>query len=230
MSKRGALYIYWGNKFDDELAASVASAERFGLPVHVKRLERSPGLSVKAYMYDFTPFEETVYLDTDTLILDDLTFGLDMAAHHGLAISLAPACYARRGGAGLPAEAVEYNTGVIFFRKEYAVAQLFELWKDYAGTYPSNDQTSFARAISELRFNPFVLPPNWNLRAHLRIRPIFGPIKVWHSRMSLPDNIESWNRKSDLEFGEIREDKGRVRVGPVWERKRSLLGRLFGGG
>jgi len=227
MSVRGALYVYWGNKYDDELARSIASVEKLGLPVHVERLDGAPGLWAKAGMYEYSPFDETVFLDTDTIVLENLDFGFEMARHHGVALAVAPACYAKRFGEGFPADAIEYNTGVIFFSKVKRVSELFETWKSYSEDYPENDQTSFARAIWEQKFNPFVLPLNWNLRAHLDIRPIFGPIKVWHSRLPIPENIESWNEANSLEFGKIHAKDGRVRVVGNGRKRGSLLRRIL---
>lgn len=227
MNRRGALYIYWGNRYDDELEKSIASIERLGFPVHVERLQGSPGLWAKAAMCEYSPFEETVFLDTDTIVLDDIDFGFEMANRHGLALALAPACYARRFSSELPADAIEYNTGVMFFRKDDSVGALFDAWKGFAKMHEQNDQTSFSRAVLEQGFNPFVLPMNWNFRAHLGIRPVFGPIKVWHSRMPVPENIAAWNSSDPLGFGEVCTENGHVLLQPIGTYGVSLFERIL---
>jgi len=196
---RGALYIVWGDDQESLLKRSLASlrAVHPDLPVHVARLDEPASLLSKSQMCELSPFDETVFLDADTVVLGDLSFGFDMAQRHGLACCVCECPWARRYPS-IGGDVVEYNTGVIFFTK--AAAPIFLQWGrwndviDSSITWtdggikkrmPYNDQAGFARAVSSLECNPFVLPMNWNFR------PIwqwswFGPLKVWHDRGGVP--------------------------------------------
>lgn len=143
-------------------------------------------------MCDVSPFEETLYLDADTVILDRLDFGFERAQRFGLACCICECPWARRFG-GLSGDLIEYNTGVLFFTKK--AKPLFDTWKDWSGRLDSsivtldehrnpirmelNDQASFAKAIVETGFNPAVLPLNWNFRPKWH-HTFFGSIKIWH--------------------------------------------------
>src|SRR6056297_1747455 len=123
--KRGILYIYWGDKLDKEVNKSIESIKFTGLPYHVQKFNKGDK-STKTLMYDLSPFEETLFLDTDTMVLDNIDYGFKMAQRHGVAITIAPACYARRFTDNLPEnDLIEYNSGVIFFKKNNEVEKIF---------------------------------------------------------------------------------------------------------
>ena len=48
-----------------------------------------------------------------------------------------------------------------------------------------DDQCSFAAAVEETKFLPFVLPLNWNFRPQWQLS-FFGPIKIWHDYVEPP--------------------------------------------
>lgn len=202
---RGVLWLVWGSAADAALGRSVASVRRHHpeLPVHVVRLNVEPGteafqaLHHKTRMAALTPFDETLFLDADTVVLGRLDHGFAMAGRHGLALTICECPWARRYD-GTPADdpdRVEYNTGVVFFTQ--VRRGLFEAWAGLARTFnsnamhvetpdgsrarmPFNDQGSFAEAVERLRVSPFVLPQNWNHRPRWH-RGTYGPIRIWHS-------------------------------------------------
>lgn len=182
MANRGILYIFWNDRNRKEAAHSIESLKPLGLPHHIVDLGNGPyDYKMKTRMLDESPYETTLFLDTDTVILDeDLTFGFEMAERHGIAMTIAPGCYARRFG--LKGDLIEYNSGAMFFSKTPAVRQFFEKWKTLSEEY-KYDQTSFAKAVDQTGFYPFVLPKNWNYRAEIEDGLVFGPIKIWHSRL-----------------------------------------------
>lgn len=193
---RGVLYLAWGTKCREELKRSQHSVDRFDLAHHAVEGSVSHALGQKTGIYDASPFDLTLFLDTDTVLLDDPSFGFEMAERYGLCVVIAPASNATLHFQieGAPADLVQYNTGVIFFKKGDRVRALFEAWSRYCPPAEPNDQPGFARAVYETGFNPFVLPLAWNYRAEYGQGPIFGPIKVWHSRRPLPKNIHQYNQ------------------------------------
>jgi hypothetical protein len=156
-------------------------------------------------MFDLSPFDETLFLDVDTVVLGNLDFGFYKAKQFGLAMSICEAPWAKRYPAIFSSDEVEYNTGVIFFSKK--AQPLFEKWNELSLTADSSligvnngqvykiaaqDQGSFALAIDQTGFNPFVLPLNWNFRP-IWHRSFFGPIKIWHDYTDPPPFFEELN-------------------------------------
>jgi len=208
MSGRGVLYVVWG-EFDQALLdRSIQSLKDHHpeLPVEVARLPEGSTLLDKARMLEMTPFEETLFLDADTVVLGDLGFGFQKARRHGLACSICECPWARRYG-GIDDESVEYNTGVLFFTD--SARPVFEAWKEQAAhldssivfkhgdglaKMPLNDQAGFARAVEETGFPLFVLPYNWNFRPKWH-KSWFGPLKIWHDYEPVPEPILERNRE-----------------------------------
>jgi len=207
MNTRGVLYIYWGD-LEDELQRSIESIKKYELPYHVVKIDsKKAGLYAKSVMYSYSPFQETLFLDTDTIVLSDVSFGFEMALRHGIAVTIAPGCFASRFTHDVVSDLVEYNTSVIFWSQSKEVESLFKRWTELAPYYHINDQTSFSKAVYEEKFNPYVLQTNWNFRAHLTPQLIFGPLKIWHSRTPVPKNINAWNNKKNLGFGIFDQDR-----------------------
>ena len=215
MSKRGILYITWGDMPDQVHQRSIDSVVRYHgeLPIHVARLPEKATLLEKSRMFDMTPFEETLYLDADTVVLGRLDFGFEKAVRHGLACAICECPWARRY-TGLSGDMVEYNTGVLFFTAR--ARPVFDAWKKLAftvdssipifvdgrlGHMPLNDQAGFALAVERSGLAPFVLPYNWNFRPRWH-KSFFGPIKIWHDYREISPELLIWN-KNQLDESQI---------------------------
>jgi hypothetical protein len=210
-AKRGVVFIFWGPRATPFFERAVASLRTHHpeLPVHVERLDDhldpAAGLLQKSRMADISPFETTLYLDVDTVVLGRLDFAFDRAERHGLACTICECPWASRYR-GLSGDLIEYNTGVIFFT---ALARpVFEAWKRFSveldssirhvvngqvTVMPHNDQGGFAQAVDATGFHPFVLPLNWNLRPKWH-RSFFGPVRIWHDYRAVPENLLEINR------------------------------------
>jgi len=202
---RGVLYIVWGEKIEPLLQRSIASVRRFypSMPVEVVRGTEDPvrGLQQKSRMISHTPFETTLFLDADTVVLGNLDYAFDRAEEFGLACCICECPWTRRYGA-IEGDNIEYNTGVLFFSEQ--ARPVFEAWQTMAPDCPSrstwttsdnrprglefDDQASFARAVRACKFNPHVLPLNWNLRPMFH-RNFFAPVKVWHDPHEAPEGL-----------------------------------------
>ena len=200
MASRGVVYMVWGEYPKAALERSRASLQRHhpDLPVHVIELPAGTTLLDKATVFDRTPFDETLFLDIDTVVLGRLDFGFAKAATFGMACAICECPWARRY-AGLNGEIVEYNTGVLFFTPR--AKPLFDTWRDAVRAVdssivfiedgrpvrmPLNDQAGFAKAVDDSGFLPFVLPLNWNFRPKWH-KSWFGPLKIWHDYEPPPD-------------------------------------------
>ncbi len=215
---RGVVYMVWGNdeKVGKVLDRSISSlvAIHPELPYEVIRLPEGSLLD-KATMFDRSPYDETLYLDADTVVMDKLDFGFEKAAKFALACCVNECPWARRyNGLKDHGAIVEYNTGVMFFNR--AAKPVFDKWKTLTAevdstlhfnakgqrwTMPCNDQAALAQAIDDLPFNPFVLPLNWNLRPMWQ-NSLFGPVTIWHDYTNVPPGVQKWNEQQ-LKPGEI---------------------------
>jgi hypothetical protein len=210
MPSRGVLYIIWGEPVDNVLERSINSLKKYhpDLPVHIERIPNVTdpmlGFVEKARMAEVSPFEETLFLDVDTVVLGNLDFAFKKAIDFGLACCICENPWARRNTkAGLYGDIIEYNSGVLFFTKK--AKYIFDTWKKYSLTIdssipfinpqtkeissqPCSDQASLAKSIEEHQFSPFVLPFNWNFRPIWQ-KSFFGPVKIWHDYADVPQTL-----------------------------------------
>jgi hypothetical protein len=213
---RGIIWMVWGSneRVGAVLPRSRASAAKWHpeLPQCVLRMPEGSDLRCKSRMCELSPYDETLYLDADTIVLGKLDFGFDKARRHGIAISVCVSPWARRfAGLRKRGDIVEYDTGVVFFDKHHS-ARVFDSWKaangidsesyfhaaDGVARMPVNDQCGFAHAVDDCAFNPFVLPLNWNLHPRWQ-KTLFGPLKVWHDYGNPPPAIDQWNEQQGAE-------------------------------
>lgn len=216
----GVLYMVWGDEARGLAARSVESLARHhpDWGVRVEVLEDPPGdpweaILRKAEMFDRSPFQHTLFLDADTLVLGDLSFGFAAAHRHGgLAAVLCESPWLRRyRGLRTWGDVPEWNTGVIFFDR--SAEPVFRRWRELAAGMDSsslfflddsqqpqcqtaNDQAAFGAACWELRRAPYSLPHNWNFRPQFH-RHWAGPLKIWHDRRDMPAGIADAMRVYD---------------------------------
>lgn len=221
MATWGVLYIVWGDekRYGPVIDRSIASLKLHHpeLPVRVMKLDQladpTRPLLAKADMINFTPFDNTLFLDADTVVMGRLDHGFRKAEQFHLALSVCECPWARRYDC-VDDDTVEYNTGVLFFSQ--GARPVFEAWRRLALTTSSvtrwmdkdgrlkgmnhNDQASFAVAVRESGLNPFVLPFNWNLRPSWH-RSFFAPVKIWHDYSDPPPQLVALNDR--IARGEI---------------------------
>ncbi|WP_431857340.1 hypothetical protein [Azospirillum sp.] len=208
MSGRGILYIVWGEALKGLLQRSIQSvkAHHSELPIQVVTLPADldpyKGLLEKSRMFDLSPFETTLFLDSDTVVLGRLDFGFAQAERYGVACAICECPWAGRYQ-GLSGDLIEYNTGVLFFARK--AKPLFDRWRELApaidssfyhvppgrkvvGRMDFNDQAGFAKAVDDTGFLPAALPPNWNFRPRWQ-KSFFGPLKIWHDYDDVPQGV-----------------------------------------
>lgn len=210
---RGIISIYWGDESKLPIERLKASVKKFHpelsheiIKVNVPESEIC-SLNQKAAMFDLSPFDETLFLDIDTVVMGRLDYGFDKASQFGLALAICESPWAKRYRKVFSGDQIEYNTGVIFFNKK--AEPVFKAWADLSDKIDSenigvsfetgemfkqvaNDQASFALAVEQVEFNPFVLPLNWNFRPMWH-RSFCGPIKIWHDYADPPQFFQELN-------------------------------------
>lgn len=207
---RGVLYITFDGdpRVYPALERSIGSLKQYHPDLEISEQVFQPGsLLDKAKMMDLSPFDTTLFLDADTVVLGPLDHVFEKAEQHGLAMTLCECPWARRF-AGLKdrRDLQEWNTGVMAFTRK--AAPVFEAWKRIAPELdsslqfmadggetrimPCNDQASFSLAIEETGFVPWTLPPNYNFRPIWQ-HTAFGQIVIYHDYSDVPEAILKWN-------------------------------------
>jgi hypothetical protein len=211
-STRGILYVATGPACRAEAAFSARSVKLVwpDMPIAIvtdgpvesawfDRIDVIPAESdniAKVRHITGSPFERTLLLDTDTYCLAPFPELFDLLDHFDLAAAHEAGRFSTRSEAGnevyiqapdIPDCFPELNSGVIAFRREPHVLQVFERWlalveRARAAPVPhTQDQPSFRRAVYESDLRIAVLPPEYNFR--LVISGFArGPIKLIHGR------------------------------------------------
>ncbi len=125
-----------------------------------------------------SPFERTLYLDTDTFVAGELVHVLDLLEHYDLAVAYAPA-YRGLDDPGVPRAFFEFNTGVLAWRAGERTAAFIASWEQtyrawledepFPGAGKASrsrraDQPAFRRCAWEHGLSVFVLAPEYNFR------------------------------------------------------------------
>lgn len=217
---RGVLYIVWGESINRVLNRSLESlkAHHPELSVYVHRVHGDGTLRPKLCMNEVSPFDTTLFLDADTIVMGRLDYAFEKAERFGLACCICEAPWLRRYGhehGDLP----EYNTGVIFWNKEKA-SGVFDRWAtESEGPSKStwkmgfehgrrglefDDQAGFSRAVEKSGINPHVLPLGWNLRPDWFHKRLFAPVKIWHGYDTPPEWLRIYNNQVQNGLDSVR--------------------------
>ena len=226
---RGFLYIAKGPEFVKEAAVSSASLKKVAPDSHVT-LITNQSLSIPSvdkvcviqessysdnwhrgclykvrHIYDKSPYERTLFVDTDTYFLRDPTSVFSLLSHVDIAMAQAPWASVE-GTVSVKGEAVDacqpYNTGVIAFRKNKTNKNFFSDWlrlysnKLQAQTLSDKetDQKSFMETFLDSEARIYVLSNIWNLRLK-SLNYVMGEVIILHGRhpdyLSLEEKINS---------------------------------------
>ena len=153
-----------------------------------------------------SPFEQTLYLDGDTLLTDRVDELFELLDRFELAASHAPQrLHPRSLAVGLyelfppiPAAFPELNTGVIPFRRTEAVRGLIERWIHYFERSVEEkgyrmDQPAFRAALYESEVRFYALTQEYNFRANTAM-VLNGLVKIVHAHGPLERIAANVNR------------------------------------
>lgn len=213
----GVLYVAFGDRYQAEARRSIRSLRKVSnLPVAVVTdriwddsgivfVTRKPLPSLRSkplHIYEASPFDRTLFVDTDTVFASDIAPVFGMLDHYDIGV--------RFGGAWLEDAELHFhtqcNSGVILFRKSDEVAALFRNWlamyDNAAAIKPEpNDQRHLAGAIARSRARPAHLASYLNFTLFDTLATSNPPV-IYHGRgewiESLAAEINAeWDRKTD---------------------------------
>ena len=159
----------------------------------------------KSEMWRFLPkdCDDFIYLDTDITVVGDISFGIEKARQHGIAMVHSNsylldqfktfADVMREEGVE-PRGMAQHNTGVVFFSRTASVQKVFTTWQELCEKYSLRegvgrltDQPFFSLAMERVGHVPYTLVKNFNYRPNRD--PVLGPIRIWHRWNDAPANL-----------------------------------------
>ena len=180
------------------LASDRGSASRdFDIQIDLKDVAYS--FIDKILAMKMTPFEKTLYLDTDTFMLKEVSSLFSLLDRFELAAAYEPARFLY-AIAGVPNSFPELNTGVILYKScppiFHAIDEWYRLYTEEIESMKLvngkawHDQLAFTRMIFESSISFLVLPPEYNARMLLP-QQVSGEVKIVHSRIKKPNHYYS---------------------------------------
>lgn len=190
--RNGIVYVAWGIEHINEAVQSAATVKDYPTCLITDTPELVPaGAFGEVIVDDFSafaahgpmyrkhvamkrsPFEVSCFLDTDTRIMGDISFGFRQALKFEFATVIAPG-FTLHDPKGQ--ELCHYNAGVLFFRghPNHWVDRVLK----YSWVSPCEEH-AWSIAFDELNINPFVLPFNFNvmMAGYIHSRNV----RIWHS-------------------------------------------------
>lgn len=136
---------------------------------------------------DLSPFDRTLYLDSDTYVCDDIRELFGLLDDFDLAVARKPE---KDPVDGLPEPWHLYNCGVIAYRDSAETREFLKRWKQiYLNLLETQeepeDQPAFAKALYESNnLQWYTLPREYNVRFPRR-GSVSGEVKIVHGRHSV---------------------------------------------
>ena len=190
----GILYIAFGKSFSDEAIMSYNSLRRYMKDIkvcfmtdNIEKLDQIEDINLikvkinpthiraKVDFVSNTPFRKTLYLDSDTVVVRDITDifesldRFDVAVTHDFARKRKKYTDIIPEYAKIPYAFSEVNGGVFAFCSNKRTETFLEMWKKYFYKYYSQtsgwDQVSLRISLWESNVNLFHLPVEYNIRS-----------------------------------------------------------------
>jgi hypothetical protein len=222
---RGVVYIATGNACYEECIKSAKSVKEHNphlkILIFSERTEVDPvfdehrvieapsfsNLDKVRYLW-MTPFEETLFLDSDTFITAGLDSLFDGLKYCDLLGALAHGFEKRSPYTEIPNSLWEINTGVLLFNNSDFVIQMLKAWPEAYERMKSDitacgikaarakmDQPSFRQLLWSTRDVRFgVLPPEYNLLRYFG-SALWGKAIIVHGRANIEEVARRLNKR-----------------------------------
>ena len=203
----GILYIATGKKYIGEAIQSAKSVcqimPQLPLAIFLDDLSQAPvdlfdyilpienphfSVLDKVEFLPHTPFQQTLFLDTDTMVIGSIYELQEICQKFDLACAHAPVRITY-DIPDCPLAFPELNTGVILYQKCDRVISFFQYWSQLfqaqinSDNPPLHDQPAFRKSLYDSQLNYYILPPEYNLRT---VMPMFiggnARAKILHGR------------------------------------------------
>lgn len=204
--ERGILYIATGERYTHEARRSAESVQRYvDYPIaiytncasiagdvftDVFEIEsKAEGYHNKIKYMEKSPFEKTLFLDTDTYVNSDPSELYKLLDAYDIGIAHDPS-HNIHTLSSVPESFPEYNTGVLLYKDNSAVSELMETWNEFyvemGNEYNSKDQPAFRRALYHTEIEFVTITREWNCFYNFP-GYIAEPPKILHGRVPSPE-------------------------------------------
>lgn len=204
MTSTGIIFVASGDLYVSNAIRAANSVRRFhpDLPIHLFTDEegialvglptgkpftttsqiKNPHRRSKIECMANSPFDHTLYLDTDIKLAGEIEHLFKILEKYDIAL-----CHEHRRSEAkmsvkwqftLPNSFPQFNSGVVLFRKNSAMENFFRQWaENYHAAGIKQDQVTLRELlwISEVKL--FVLPPEYNIR-YLKYVLLWSPLEV----------------------------------------------------
>ncbi len=208
-AERGVVYSGTGAFYVAEAIRSASSSLRHNHVPHVlfasEPIEAPAGLSVQLFepsgnpyadkiaSMRSSPFERSIYLDSDTYVVEEITSLFGLLDRYDLAVAFAPG-YRGLADPAVPSAFYEFNTGVLAWRASDRMSAFMQAWEDtyrvwlehdeFPGAQKASrgrraDQPAFRRCAWEHDVRVFALGPEYNFRVGFPAT-VVGRVRVIH--------------------------------------------------
>jgi hypothetical protein len=159
-----------------------------------------------------SPFEKTLYLDTDTFMAAPVPELFEALDNYDMAMALSVLQRLNDRYRGIPECAPVWNAGVIAFRRSEPVLTLFDRWLALHGDDTGQDQPPLRQAMyeSDLRCLPLTNSYNYKLEFP---QPLAHDVKILHGRHP---HLEKLART-------LRAERGVVPILPIFSLHRARI-------
>jgi hypothetical protein len=271
---RGITYICSGEEYVTEAINSAESVKKYGektaiITGHQNKDQAKSGpfdkvitkdmvgdIRDKVYNIEHSPWKKTVFLDTDTLVLGDISPLFDILDRVNIAIARSPSRIVTLGD--VPDSFPEFNTGVIALNNDDGTVQNFlrewkeEYEKQLENGYPDayfpvspeadnmddatpvgrkNDQPAFRKTLYLIDIPFSVLPREYNFRG--MGASVYNQVKIVHHRRwirynKLTDNLNASPKYRCFWDGKLHREVGNdINVKPTSVRIKHATSRLL---
>ena len=129
----------------------------------------NPHVRSKVDYLPLSPFQRTLYLDADTMVLDDIREVFQLFDRFDIALAHAHIRNANKSfqkwNIQLPISFPQFNGGVICFRKSGEVLEFLDKWKNaYHTANFKKDQVTLRELLWNSDLRIVTLPPEYNIR------------------------------------------------------------------
>ncbi len=249
---KGIIYVATGQRFVDEAKVSARSVRKvypeMPIVLYTDIQEKDPLFNqvislneVRGNCYDKveplleSPFEKTLFLDTDTYLCEEIDEIWRLLDRFELMLTHTPIRDPNPID-GIPPSFTEFNTGVIAFKRSENVTRVLQEWvKIYGELEHKADQPALRKTLWEnqqIKF--YVLPSEYNFRT---IVPGFigggSPVKIIHGRhkdfAKLAQRLNKNDKPRVMIDSYVSQYNGEViRLRSIWQLLKSFLKRLLG--
>lgn len=214
----GVLYVASGERYVDEALRSAHSSLRHNRAPHLLLAAPAPGrnpalegLEVEPFEscgdpyldkiagMRRSPFERTIFLDSDTYVAAEIVHVLDLFDRYDLAAAHAPG-YRGLRDPEVPRALHEFNTGVLAWTANERTAAFLAAWEQTFAAWRSNepfaevsesryeDQPAFRRCLWNSGLRVAVLGAEYNLRLS-KPATVIDDVRVMHGRHRNPERL-----------------------------------------